>query len=91
MIKYICILALLLSGCAGLKKTETSGMTAGITTSVFSSIWKIMPGYKRKRIIWLEFKVEEAQLQLRREELRFETKDARLKYGKLSTKKKEEK
>ena len=80
MIKRLILVAVLLTlftGCAGLGKTETSGLTGGITSSIVTSIWKVIPGYKRRRIIWLEFKVEEAQLQQTRQELRYEMKEIR--------------
>lgn len=73
------ILLVFISGCwPGLKKTEDSAATSGITTNIF----RFWPGYRTRRIKYLEFKVEESELVKRREELRFDMKKIRIKYDK---------
>lgn len=87
MIKSLIVIILLIviSGCTSSpKRSETIGIIGGVASSTVSGIWKIFPGYKTRRIKWLEFKVEEAQLQQRRDEIRVERKMERLKYKKLS-------
>lgn len=80
MIKKILILCIIFTSISCIprfKNSEKSSML-GASTNIF----RMLPGYKNRRIVWLEFKVAEAILQQRREELYYETKELRLKYRK---------
>lgn len=73
----VCIIFLPIGCVPKFKHTEKSSII-GASTNIFS-LW---PGYKNRRITWLEFKVEEAVLQKRREELYYEMKELRFEHKK---------
>lgn len=78
------ILLIVISGCAGLKKTETSGIITSASVNSVSWLWKVMPGYRSRTLRRHDFNIELQEKKLRLDELRYDRRDARFKYSKLT-------
>lgn len=76
--KYLLILILLFSsGClgGGLKKTEKSSVLSGVGTN----LWKLIPGYRSRRLRNLDFYLEVESKELKRQQIGFDSRVLRKK------------
>lgn len=79
MTKYILIFVFVLlipMGCAdGLKKTEKSSIVSGVGTN----LWKVIPGYRSRRLKNLDFYIEVESKELKRQQIGFDSRVLRKK------------